>query len=39
MNHKQGSDRNQIFMFSLDSSIASDSFVRVINAFVDGTNL
>ena len=39
MNHKQGSDRNQMFMFSLDSSIASDSFVRVIDAFVDSIDL
>lgn len=35
MNHKQGSDRNQMFMFSLDSAIASDSFVRIVDAFVD----
>ena len=39
MNHKQGSDRNQIFMFSLDSAIASDSFVRVVDAFVDVIDL
>ena len=35
MNHKQGSERNQMFMFSLDISIASDSFVRVVDALVD----
>ena len=39
MNHKQGSDRNQMFMFSLDSAIARDSFVRVVDAFVDSTDL
>jgi transposase len=39
MNHKQGSDRNQMFMFSLESSIASDSFARVVDAFVDSIDL
>ena len=39
MNHQQGSDRNQMFMFSLDSAIASDSFVRVVDAFVDTIDL
>jgi hypothetical protein len=39
MNHKQGSDRNQMFMFSLDSSISSDSFVRVVDVFVDSIDL
>lgn len=39
MHHKQGEDRNQMFMFSLESSIASDSFVRVVDAFVDAIDL
>jgi transposase len=39
MDHKQGSDRNQMFMFSLDSAISSDSFVRVVDAFVDTLDL
>ena len=39
MRHKQGEDRNQMFMFSLESAIASDSFVRVVDAFVDATDL
>jgi len=33
MDHKQGSDRNQIVMFSLESAIPKDSFVRVVDAF------
>jgi hypothetical protein len=39
MDHKQGSDRNQIMMFSLESSIAHDSFVRVVEAFIDAIDL
>jgi transposase len=39
MDHKQGSDRNQIVMFSLESAIPKDSFVRVVDAFVDAINL
>jgi len=39
MHHKQGEDRNQMFMFSLESAIASDSFVRVVDAFVDAIDL
>lgn len=39
MDHKQGTDRNQIFMFCLESAIASDSFVRVVDAFVDAIDL
>ena len=34
-----GEDRNQVFMFSLESSIPSDSFVRVVDAFVDTIDL
>jgi len=37
--HQQGEDRNQMFMFSLESAIASDSFVRVVDAFVDTIDL
>ncbi|MCD4697900.1 MAG: transposase [Bacteroidales bacterium] len=39
MHHKQGEDRNQMFMFSLESAIANDSFVRVVDAFVDAIDL
>jgi len=39
MEHKQGSDRNQMFMFCLESAIARDSFVRVVDAFVDAIDL
>jgi transposase len=39
MDHKHGSDRNQMFMFCLESAIASDSFVRVVDAFVDAIDL
>jgi len=39
MNHKQGENRNQMFMFSLESSISEDSFVRVVDAFVEVIDL
>jgi transposase len=39
MQHKQGEDRNQMFMFSFESSIAVDSFVRIIDAFVNAIDL
>jgi transposase len=39
MQHKQGEERNQMLMFSLESSIASDSFVRVVDVFVDSIDL
>lgn len=39
MQHIQGEDRNQMFMFSLESAIAQDSFVRVVDAFVDAIDL
>ena len=39
MDHKQGTDRNQMFMFCLESAIASGAFVRVVNAFVDAIDL
>ena len=39
MDHKQGVDRNQMFMFCLESSIASDAFVRVVDAFTDAIDL
>ena len=39
MDHNRGSDRNQMFMFSLDSAIASDSFVRIVDAFVGTVDL
>ena len=35
MQHKQGENRNQMFLFSLESAIAKDSFVRIVDAFVD----
>ena len=39
MNQKQRTDRNQMTMFCLESSIAPDSFVRVVDAFVDVIDL
>lgn len=39
MQHKQGEERNQMFMFSLESAIATDSFVRVVDAFVDAIDM
>jgi transposase len=39
MEHKQGSDRNQLIMLSLESAIPQDSFVRVVDAFVDAIDL
>jgi transposase len=39
MDHKQGSDRNQLMMLSLECAIPKDSFVRVVDAFVDAINL
>ena len=39
MDHKQGTDRNQLTMFCLESSIAADAFVRVVDAFVDVIDL
>jgi len=39
MNHKQGFDRSQMLMFCLESTIAQDSFVRVVDSFVDVINL
>lgn len=35
MNHKQGIDRNQIQMLSLEELVAADSFARVIDVLVD----
>src|SRR4030042_7194597 len=39
MDHKQGSDRNQLIKLSLESAIQQDSFVRVVDAFVDAIDL
>ena len=39
MHHKQGEERNQMFMFSLESAIAANSFVRVVDVFVDSIDL
>jgi transposase len=39
MQHEQGENRNQIFMLSLESAIAADSFVRVVDAFVNSIDL
>jgi transposase len=39
MQHKQGENRNQMFIFSLDSAIAADAFVRVVDAFVNAIDL
>jgi len=39
MHHIQGEERNQLQMFSLESIIPKDSFVRVVDAFVDAIDL
>lgn len=39
MQHINGEDRNQMFMFSLESLIPADAFVRVIDAFVEAIDL
>jgi transposase len=39
MQHITGEDRNQMFMISLESTISSQVFVRVIDAFVDAIDL
>jgi transposase len=39
MQHKQGEERNQMFVLSLESTIAPDAFVRVVDAFVDTIDL
>ena len=39
MQHKQGKNRDQIFMFSLESAIPAAAFVRVVDAFVDAIDL
>ena len=39
MDYMQGIERNQIIMFCLDSAISGDAFVRVVDAFVDATDL
>jgi len=39
MQHIQGENRNQVFMFDLESAITKDSFVRVVDAFVDAIDL
>ena len=39
MQHIQGEERNQMMMFSLESAISPESFVRVIDAFVDAIDL
>ena len=39
MQHNQGENRNQLFMFSYEQVVAPDAFVRVIDAFVDMLDL
>jgi transposase len=39
MQHKQGEERNQMFIFRLGSAIAHDSFVLRVDAFVDAIDL
>ena len=39
MPHVTGEERNQLIMLSLESSVHPDAFVRVIDAFVDATDL
>lgn len=38
MPHVTGQQRNQLMMFCLESSVAADAFVRVIDTFVDATD-
>ena len=35
MHYQQGSDRDQVFMTSLDQMVSEDSFARIIDLFVD----
>jgi hypothetical protein len=39
MPHVTGEERNQLMMIGLESTIAPDSFVRAIDAFVDAIDL
>ncbi|MCX6238708.1 MAG: transposase [Bacteroidia bacterium] len=39
MPHVIGEERNQLFMISMEEIISKDSFVRVIDAFVDAIDL
>jgi transposase len=39
MQHQKGDDRNQMTMFCLESAIAPDCFVRVVDVFVDSIDL
>jgi hypothetical protein len=39
MQRKKGDDRNQMMMFSLESAIAPDCFIRVLDVFVVGYNI
>jgi transposase len=39
MQHIQGENRDQMFMFSLESAIPADAFVRVVDAFVNAIDL
>ena len=39
MPHVTGEERNQLMMISLECTIAPDSFVRAIDAFVDAIDL
>jgi len=36
MHYQQGSDRDQVFMTSLDQMVSEDSFARIIDLFADG---
>jgi len=39
MNYIQGQNRNQIQMFSLEQLVSKDSFVRIIDEFIDSLDL
>ena len=39
MAHQSGTDRHQVFFFSLDEQISTDHPVRAIDAFVDSLDL
>ncbi len=39
MPHVIGEDRNQFFMLSLEEVVSPNAFIRLIDSFVDATNL
>lgn len=39
MQYLQGTDRNQLFMLSLEEAIDKNVFARVVDAFMDATDI